>query len=90
MVLGGTKRPRRKRQTKKTEQGEGMRIKMLGLGGTGAYSPLFKKGLRHLGLMFIWQLKVFEDPSRVQKIGITMNWCYAFCHPERMLDIQTQ
>lgn len=49
-----------------------------------------EKRLGGLSLMFIWQLKVSENPSQVQEIGITMNWCYTFCHPDWVLDIQTQ
>lgn len=39
------------------------------------YGYLFSttnKGLQGLDLMFIWQLKVFKNSSRVQKIGITV------------------
>ena len=49
-----------------------------------------EKGLGGLGLMFIWQIKVCKNPLRVQKIGITMNWCYTFCQPDSGLDISTQ
>ena len=64
-MRGGTQRPRNKRQTKKaktkgrSEKKNGrVPIEMI---------PIFttEKGLRGLGLMFIWQLKVSENPSRV-------------------------
>lgn len=70
-------------------KGEGMRRKVV---ESQWYWYLFaaEKGLGGLGLMFIWQLEVSENPSQVQEIGITMNWCYTFCHPDWVLDIQTQ
>lgn len=39
-----------------------------------------EKGLRGLGLMFIRQLKVSKNPSRVPEVGITINGHYSFCH----------
>lgn len=37
-----------------------------------------EKAVGGLGLMFIWQLKVSENPSKVQKVGITINCTMPF------------
>lgn len=67
---------------RKQKQGGKNEKKNDSLNGTGTYSLLKK----------VWKawakcLYGIENPSSVQKIVITMNWCYTFCHPDWGLDI---